>query len=279
MNEKNKMRIGIFDSGLGGLVISQAIRKALPDYDYVYFGDTLNVPYGARSPEVIYHHTKNAVDYLMRVEHCQLVIIACNTSTAYCARKLQQTYLMEQYPNRRILGVIVPTLEDCVDHGFERIGMLATKATIESDVYRDELTKINPNIQFFQQATPLLVPLIENDGLKYIDPVLEDYLNPLIKNNIDSLILGCTHYVILKPYIKRHLPDSIKIVAQDESIPLKLADYLNRHPETENLIGRSGDIRYLATDITESYLNSARALTHNQDIHFEKPDQILLNCR
>lgn len=264
------MRIGIFDSGLGGLVIANAIRKHLPNYDYVYFGDTLNVPYGGRSKQAVYQHTERAMDYLMRQENCALVIIACNTATAHCGRLLQQFYLVRAFPERRILGVVIPTLETCVEAGYKRIGMLATAGMIESMVYQEELVKLSPDISFFSKASPLLVPMIENEGQAWVGPVLDEYLAPLIENKIDSLILGCTHYPILKDKIQKRVGDGVKLISQDDIIPLKLENYLTRHNDMQGRLTKNGIMKHIVSDVTDSYKKAARMIIGN-DIELEKP--------
>ena len=160
MSKNNK--IGVFDSGLGGLLITKAIRDRLPSHDIVYYGDTLNVPYGNRSEKAVYDHTKAAIDYLFE-QDCSLIIMACNTANASSLRKIQQKYLPKTYPDRRVLGVIVPTLETAHEKKHTRIGLLATHNLVSSGVYQEELYKINPEIKLFAQSCPLLVPLIEND--------------------------------------------------------------------------------------------------------------------
>ncbi|PCI00198.1 MAG: glutamate racemase [Alphaproteobacteria bacterium] len=264
------MRIGIFDSGLGGLVIANAIRNHLPQYDYVYFGDTLNVPYGGRSKQAVYQHTERAMDYLMRQENCALVIIACNTATAHCGRLLQQFFLVRAFPERRILGVVIPTLETCVDAGYKRIGMLATAGMIESMLYEEELKKLDPDISFFGKASPLLVPMIENDGQEWIEPVLDEYLAPLTKENIECLILGCTHYPLLKNQIQKRVGDGVKLISQDEIIPHKLTDYLKRNTSIETTLSKNGTMKYIVSDMTDSYKKAAYNIVKSE-ITLEKP--------
>jgi glutamate racemase len=167
------MRIGIFDSCLGGLVIAKAIFKRLPKYDYVYLGDTKNLPYGEKSPKQIFGYTKTAMDFLFN-QNCQLILIACNTSSALALRKLQQQYLPANYPTRRILGVVVPTLEiaDSVHRG-KRIGVIGTSATIKSHIYKKELNKIDKKAKIFELSTPKLVPLIESNSLQTAQKTLK----------------------------------------------------------------------------------------------------------
>jgi glutamate racemase len=262
------MTIGIFDSGLGGLVMTRAFREALPQHDFLYLGDTLHVPYGPRSAEAIYDFTLQAVDYLFK-QDCPLVIIACNTASASALRRLQQEYLPKHYPDRRILGVIVPTIEATIATGHKRIGLIGTAFTINSCTYTDELQKINPEIEIFGKATPLLVPLVENNGIGYAEPVLKDYLQPLLDENIDSLILGCTHYPLFKPQLQKLLPSNVDIISQDEIVPAKLANYLKHHSEIDARLSKNGKLKALLTDVTKAYDEIGQAL-FGEKIDFEK---------
>lgn len=262
------MTIGIFDSGLGGLVMTRAFREALPQHDFLYLGDTLHVPYGPRSAEAIYEFTLQAVDYLFQ-QGCPLVVIACNTASASALRRLQQEYLPARYPDRRILGVIVPTIEAALATGHKKIGLIGTAFTVNSNTYADELQKIDPQIQIIGKATPLLVPLVENNGIPYAEPVLCDYLAPLLEQNIDSLILGCTHYPLFKPLLAKLLPAGVDIISQDDVVPPKLADYLRRHPEIDGNLAQNGKIRACLTDVTQTYATIGETL-FGQPLEFEK---------
>lgn len=252
------MKIGIFDSGLGGLLIKRAIRDALPDYDMVYLGDTLHVPYGRRSRETVYELTRRAVEYLFTAHDCQIVILACNTASATALRRLQQTWLADTYPDRRVLGVVVPTLEKAIELGHTKIGLLATEATVNSGVYTEELRKLNPEIKIFGKAAPLLAPMLENGGLKYIPPVLADYLAPLKNQGIESLILGCTHYCRLSDMIASELGPDIPLISQAEITPPSLKDYLHRHAEHDQKLSKSGTSQFLVTDLTDGYAHHAK---------------------
>jgi glutamate racemase len=261
--------IGIFDSGLGGLVMTRAFRASLPSYDMCYLGDTLHVPYGPRSAEAIYGFTQQAVEYLFE-QGCPLVIIACNTASANALRRLQQTYLPHSpYADRRVLGVIVPTIEAALASGCTRIGLIGTAFTVNSGTYREELQKINPDIELFAKATPLLVPLAENNGLKYARPVVEDYLAPLLAAQIDSLILGCTHYPLFRPVLEEVLPPHVDIISQVDVVPAKLADYLDRHPEIQSRLSQQGQLRCLLTDVTSTYTETGSQLL-GEAVTFEK---------
>jgi glutamate racemase len=283
------MRIGVFDSGLGGLLVAQSIIRRLPQYDYLYLGDTKRVPYGNRSQATIHQFVGEALDYLFNND-CQLIILACNTASAEALRKSQQEYLPRNYPDRRVLGVVIPMAEAAIDaldekrraslnpglataialcqgaglqepSGDEfcpRVGVIATSSTVESGAYARELDRIFPGAVAVQNATPLLVPLVENDGFKYVDSVLDDYLAPLIEQDIDSLILGCTHYAALKRQIAKRI--DVPIISPDEVVPAKLADYLTRHPEIESKLSKTGSRAYEVTDLTSSYAALAQRL-------------------
>lgn len=275
--------IGIFDSGLGGLTVLKAIKEKLPQYDYLYFGDTMHVPYGNRSRESVYILTKNACDFLFN-QGCKLIIIACNTATALALKKLQSEYLIERQArltgqvkqqvdltiktglsyspklsrlvnSENIFGVVHPVAEYFAKKGGEKIGVIGTRGTIDSNIYKDEIYALNSDVKIFQKATPLLVPLIEENYFKksVIKKILRDYLNVLKLKHLNSLILGCTHYPILIKQIKQvmgkkcFVPDPAQIVAES------LVDYLTRHPEIENNLNRSGKTRYVVTDLNNNY--------------------------
>lgn len=258
MQKRNK-KIGFFDSGLGGLYIARAVRQALPAYDYVYLGDTLHVPYGRRSDDAIFHLCTGAMDYLFAQE-CDLVVMACNTASAACLRRLQQTWLPSRGADKRVLGVIVPTLETAIAQGATRIGLLATQRTVHARIYEAELTKINPAVKLYAQAAPLLVPLIEDNGDKYMDAVLGDYLRPLTDEGIESLILGCTHYVAVKDRIRAIVGDSVALISQDDIIPPKLTDYLARHTDMEARLSQGGTFDIHATDANDIFARNVRDL-------------------
>ncbi len=262
------MKIGIFDSGLGGLIIARSIFSAggesvsggkdVSAYDYIYLGDTKNLPYGEKSASQIYKYTKNAVDFLFK-QNCQLVIVACNTSSALALRKLQRQYLPKAYPGRRILGVVVPTLEIADSGKGKRIGVIGTSATINSHIYKKELSKIDKKAKIFELATPKLVPLIEANSLQQAKKALELYLNMLQKFKIEALILGCTHYPILKQMSRKVVGRGVVVISQDEIIPNKLADYLKRHPEIEKKLTKLSKREFLVTAINKNFTDvSAR---------------------
>lgn len=254
------MKIGVFDSGLGGLAITQAIIRRLPQYDYLYLGDTKRVPYGGRSQETIHEFTSQALTYLFKND-CQLIILACNTASAEALRKSQQEYLPHNYPDRRVLGMIIPTAEAVFESRSPgRVGVLATPSTVESQAYVRELRRQCITVEVAQVPAPLLVPLLENEGWKYLGAVLDDYLTVLLESEIDAVVLGCTHYCLLKKLVRDRV--SIPVISQDEVIPEKLANYLLRHPEIEDRLSRYGTREFCVTDITAGSVRLAAELAN-----------------
>lgn len=263
------MKIGIFDSGLGGLHIAKAVRARLPDYDYTYLGDTLHVPYGKRSKEALYDLTLKAITYLFE-QDCTLIIVACNTASAAALRSIQQNYLPGSlYKDRRVLGVVVPMIEEAMACGAHNIGLIATDYIVNSGVYEEELTKINPSISLHSQPTPLLVPLLEDNGERWITDVLKTYIKPLLDQDIDSLILGCTHYALLKPFLGDIMPKNITILSQDDIIPSKLEEYLSNHPEIESILTKNSSIGYEFTDLSAIYRDKISKMVEN-NAHISK---------
>ena len=272
---KKMAKIGVFDSGYGGLTILREIRKQLPEYDYLYLGDNARAPYGTHSFDVIYHYTLQAVRYLLE-QDCALVILACNTASAKALRTIQQKDLplinsQRLTANRQkpvnVLGVIRPTVEAVpaiTKSG--HVGILATPATVSSESYVLELQKIAPDLTITQQACPMWVPLIEagehdKEGADYF---VEKYLQEILNKDpeIDTLVLGCTHYPLLKEKIdgwirnNRNNP-SIQTIAQGELEAKSLADYLKRHPEYREQLSTGGRCTYLTTENADRFSQSA----------------------
>ncbi|VBB45846.1 Glutamate racemase [uncultured Paludibacter sp.] len=256
-----KGAIGIFDSGYGGLTILEQIRKELPEYDYLYLGDNARTPYGTRSFEVVYKFTLECVKYLFS-QGCHLVILACNTASAKALRTIQQNDLPKIDPNRRVLGVIRPTVEEIGNlTKTNHVGLLATAGTVQSDSYPIEIHKIFPEIKVTSEACPLLVPLIENNEHKTegTDFFIRKYVNELMSsdNQIDTVILGCTHYPLISEQIQNALPENVKVISQGELEAKSLKDYLHRHPEIDEKCSKNGTCRYLTTENPEKFSSSA----------------------
>jgi len=255
---KPKNIIGVFDSGLGGLSVLKYFLQKLSKYNYLYLGDTARLPYGSKSPEMIYEYTHQAVDFLFQ-KGCNLIIIACNTASAQALRKLQQEYLPKNYPNRRILGVIRPLVEAASDKRFKKVGVLGTKATVSSGAYKNELQKINPDVEVYQQSAPLLVPLIEEGWLKKPETkmILKKYLRPLKTKQIDTLILACTHYPFLYKQVIKIMGKNIKIPHPGEIVADSLKNYINNHPELKLKEASFPSLNYYVTDSLDNFRTQA----------------------
>jgi len=242
--------IGVLDSGFGGLTVLKEFLRVLPDYDYIYLGDNARAPYGNKSDEVIYNYTREAVDFLFK-QGCELVIIACHTASSKALRKIQREYLPAKYPNKRVLGVVVPLVEEAVKLSrYRKLGIIGTSATVNSGVYKKELEKLRHDLEIYEQACPLLVPLVEEGwtGRPETKMILKKYLRPLKLKKIDTLILGCTHYPLLLKDISGIMGKNVKIVNPAETVAEKLVDYLRRHGEIEKRLGKNKKLIFYTTD-------------------------------
>lgn len=260
--------IGVFDSGYGGLTILDKIREVLSEYDYIYLGDNARAPYGTRSFEVVYEFTRQAVNKLFDMG-CHLVILACNTASAKALRSIQMNDLPQIDPARRVLGVIRPTVE-CVGEisKNQHIGVLATAGTIKSESYPLEIHKLFPEIQVSGTACPMWVSLVENnesqdEGADYF---IRKYIDQLLSKDpqIDTVILGCTHFPILLPKIRQYIPDHISVIAQGEYVAESLKDYLKRHPEMDAKCTKNGNCQFYTTEAEEKFSESASTFLKQQ---------------
>ena len=263
--------IGIFDSGYGGLTIFDKIREAMPGYDYIYLGDNARTPYGPRSFEVVYRFTRQAVEKLFD-EGCQLVILACNTASAKALRTIQQKDLPLWDPDRRVLGVIRPTVEliDQISTS-KHIGILGTNGTISSGSYSLEIEKMFPHITVTGEACPMWVPLVENNEVDspgadyFVKKHLEHILH--VDPEIDKLVMGCTHYSLLMNKIRAFLPSGITLFAQGEYVAASLKDYLRRHPEMDARLTKQGQCRFLTTESAAKFSDAASVfLSHSVEV-------------
>src|SRR5215203_1102341 len=253
--------IGVFDSGYGGLTVLREFVNRLPQYDYLYLGDNARAPYGTRSFDTVYRYTLQCVKWLLE-QDCPLIILACNTASAKALRSIQQNDLHDLNPEARILGVIRPTTEIIGTHTKSNsIGILATNGTVQSQSYLIEIEKFFPNVKIEQEACPIWVPLVENnehqsEGADYF---IKKHINNIFSRdkNIDTVLLACTHYPLLKEKIERHLPKNVQLISQGEIVAESLQDYLNRHPEIETKILKTGMRVFYTTDSTEDFNNKA----------------------
>jgi len=252
-----KQPIGVFDSGYGGLTVLKEIVQRLPQYDYIYLGDNARAPYGNRSFETVYQYTLQSVKWLFS-QGCPLIILACNTASAKALRTIQQQDLPALYPQNRVLGVIRPTTEVIGNYSRTRdVGILATNGTVQSGSYQIEISRFFPDIRVFQEACPMWVPLVENnehesEGADYF---IRKNIQRLLqqKESIDTVLLACTHYPLLRHKIRQFLPEDIQMLVQGEIVAGSLADYLQRHPELESRISQNGDIHFFTTDASADF--------------------------
>lgn len=249
--------IGVFDSGYGGLTILRELVKELPQYDYLYLGDNARAPYGTRSFDTVYHYTLECVKHLFS-KGCHLVILACNTASAKALRNIQQLDLPHIAPERRVLGVIRPTTEVVGRFTNSRhIGIFATVGTVASESYLVEIEKFFPNVEVYQEACPMWVPLIENGEFESegADFFVKKHINHLLEQSpqIDAVLLGCTHYPLLIKKIRQFLPAHIRIINQAEIVAHSLGDYLQRHPEIEAKCSKNGARTFYTTDSTSAF--------------------------
>jgi glutamate racemase len=254
--------IGIFDSGYGGLTILKEIRKLLPQYDYIYLGDNARTPYGTRSFNVVYEYTLEAVKKLFEMD-CELVILACNTASAKALRTIQQNDLPKIAPNKRVLGVIRPSVEAVINiTQNNHVGVLGTNGTVSSASYIIELEKLSEGkLIVSQEACPMWVPIVENNeiGTMGANYFVEKNITNLLETDpeIDTIILGCTHYPLLSSTIRKYLPENIHLVEQGLIVADKLNDYLNRHSEIKERCSLDGNIVYFTTEQATNFEEKA----------------------
>ena len=262
MSSKNP--IGIFDSGVGGLTVLDKIAATLPEYDYLYLGDNARTPYGTRSFDTVYNYTLEGVEYLFS-QGAQLVILACNTASAKALRTIQQNDLARLGADRRVLGVIRPSAE--IVNTFtlaKHVGILGTKGTVKSESYLLEIQKLYPEIRVTQEACPMLVPLVEQaeydtEGGRYF---IRKYLSQLLAKDpqIDTIVLGCTHYPILAKIIREMVPQNVQILEQGTIVANSLKDYLQRHPEMASKCSKFGSQQFLTTGDPDFFAEKAEVI-------------------
>ena len=259
-------KIGVFDSGLGGLFTLKALRTAMPEYDYVYLGDTKRVPYGSRSHETIYQFLTEGLEFLFS-RNCSLVIVACNTASAEALRRVQQEWLPVHHPDKKVLGMIVPLAEAC--EPYEHVGVIGTEATIGSKAYERECALRAPRASVVSIAAPLLVPLIEANDMRHIDAILEEYLAAFNEKDIQALVLACTHYPIIEDHFQKLLPAGTVILSQETVVPQKTKQYLARHSEIQATLSKNSSCELCVTDVTE-HLTLLAARWFGAELHIEK---------
>jgi len=265
--------IGVFDSGYGGLTVLKEFVKRLPEYDYCYLGDNARTPYGARSFEAVYCYTLECVEHLFGMG-CHLVILACNTASAKALRTIQQRDLPLTDPHRRVLGVIRPSAEVIWQYTRSgHVGVLGTVGTVQSESYIIEIGNQNPRIQVFQEACPMWVPLVENNEYQKdeADYFVRRHIESLLRQSpkIDVIVLACTHYPLLMDKISKYVPSGVRVLSQGSIVAESLSDYLRRHPEMNDRLGKNSARIFQTTDSAEQFDRSA-SIFFGQEVKSEK---------
>ncbi|MBL7920799.1 MAG: glutamate racemase [Bacteroidia bacterium] len=253
--------IGVFDSGFGGLTVLKEIVSEMPQYDYLYLGDNARAPYGSRSFETVYEYTLECVNHLFAMG-CELIVLACNTASAKALRTIQQKDLPKVDSSKRVLGVIRPTTEIIGNYSKTgHVGVLGTAGTVSSGSYLVEIEKFFPELKVYQEACPMWVPLIENN--EYNNEGADFFIKKHVRNlmqqqkDIDAIILGCTHYPLIKEKIQSYLPANVQLLSQGTIVAKGLKDYLQRHPEMETKCSKSQTVSFYTTDLPETFDKAA----------------------
>lgn len=266
-------KIGVFDSGYGGLTILKELKRVLPQFDFVYLGDNARAPYGDRSFDVVHEYTWQCVQWLFDRD-CELVILACNTASAKALRVIQQIDLPEYNrkfgKQKRVLGVIRPTTEIVGNiTQSNSIGIVGTLGTVKSESYVIEIGKFSPEVKVYQEACPIWVHLVENEliGLQGTDFFVKYHLDRLFLNDvrIDTLILACTHYPLLFDSIKKFVPENVKVLAQGEIVAKSLTDYLERHCDFAKCLSRNYTVEFYTSELFKNF-NEIATLFYGSDV-------------
>ncbi len=248
--------IGIFDSGIGGLTTARAIMNVLPDYDIVYFGDTARTPYGSKSRETVINYAMEDTEFLLQ-KGAQIIVAACNTASSVATETLQKHFGLP------IFEVISPAVSKALEcSSRQRIGIIATRATTQSGIYEKKIKDLNREACVYSAATPLLVPLVEEGWLNKPETrmIVKKYLHPLKTRQIDTLILGCTHYPLLESIIQQKIGKRVKVINSSTVVAENLKQYLQHHPEVDERLGKNGHAQYFVSDITAQFEKTARSI-------------------
>ena len=245
------MKIGFFDSGVGGLTILRAVRTCMPAYDYLYYGDTRNVPYGNKTPEEIFKYTEDGIKELFRLG-ARVVVLACNTASVEALPLIQEKIHRTTYDTHRVLGVVIPTVEAIIDSGLSRVHGIATERTVCSKKYEAEFAQRQAPVALTLEATPELVPLIESGDIDAALASAYGHLDPKV-GEVEGVMLGCTHYGILAKGLRKRYVGNMIIFSQDEIIPKKLDTYLERHLGIKNTLTQNGTTEIIWTGDTPKY--------------------------
>lgn len=257
--------IGIFDSGIGGLTVVRALMEQVPGYDIIYFGDTARTPYGSKSPETVIRYAIENTDFLLE-KGAEIIVMACNSASSVATESLVQKY------NIPIFEVISPAVELALKSSKKlSIGIIGTRATVQSGIYEKKILGKNPEARVYSTACPLLVPLVEEGWLKkpVTSMIVKKYLHPLKVRQIDTLILGCTHYPLLNNIIQNKIGKRINIIDSSAGVAKKVRDFLKTNKDVENKLGKNGKFRLFVSDITQQFEKTAKAVL-KRNVKLEK---------
>lgn len=249
--------IGIFDSGIGGMTVAHAVEQLLPNHPLVYYGDIARTPYGPKSPETIINYSIRNTEFLLE-KGAKLIIIACNSASSVATKALRQRF---QVP---IIEVISPAAKRAIEISKTgRIGIIGTKATVKSGIYQKMINEAKPEFKVYAAACPLLVPLVEENWLNKRETkmILRRYLQPLKNQQIDTLVLGCTHYPLLTNLIQARIGKRVQLIDSSIQTAHYVKEYLLRHPEIAREQSNACH-NYYASDSTETALQVAKRIFH-----------------
>ncbi|MEN8258138.1 MAG: glutamate racemase [Thermodesulfobacteriota bacterium] len=252
--------IGIFDSGVGGMTVARAVEEVLPERSIIYFGDVARTPYGSKSPETISRYARQNSDFLL-AKGAKIIIVACNSAASVAGHLLQQEYDVP------IMEVISPAVNQAVQHSNSgRIGVVGTRATINSNVYEQEITALNPKARVFSQPCPLLVPLVEEGWLakRETKMILRRYLHPLKSHGVDTLVLGCTHYPLLGHMIQPRMGRQVRVIDSSLAVAHELKSFLADNPSLADSLAKGGERHYYVSDVTEAAQSTASRIFGRQ---------------
>ncbi|MEA1987186.1 MAG: glutamate racemase [Candidatus Marinimicrobia bacterium] len=251
---KQQLPIGIFDSGLGGLTVYKQIRKLLPNENLVYFGDTARVPYGTKGKETIIDFAVQITKFLNDIP-VKAIVVACNTASSYALKKLQK---IVEIP---VIGVIEPGVKSANrETKNNKVGVIGTTGTIRSNSYRDIFKNANSDVEVFSQDCPLFVPLVEEGWIEHsvTYEIAREYLSEIIKTDIDSLILGCTHYPLLENVISKVLPKSVQIINSSTEVAREIRNVLRENDLLNSSVEGNGIDKFFVTDYPQKFISISK---------------------
>lgn len=248
--------IGIFDSGIGGLTVAGAVTRAFPDLDIAYFGDTARTPYGSKSPETVIRYSRENTRFLMDLG-ARIIVVACNTASSVATAALREEFPLP------VFEVITPAVDMALAAPkVKSIGVIGTRATIGSGVYERQIKERQPKASVFSQACPLIVPLVEEGWLTRPETrsIVKKYLHPLKTRQVDTLILGCTHYPVIKDVIARKIGKRVRVIDSSEAVVASLARHFEENPGVKDGLARGGRVSLYVSDITPQFVKTANLI-------------------